>query len=336
MGQMMMDEPLRWNRTGGLSTRRRKDTITGTKITRNLLAKPLTKGVAMHSTDVLKVCRPGVRIQMLSKMNKPKEEVHIFMTKSKYGQYLPYGNLALGEKIDRATTVSDAFDNSRHLDWITVRRDDDVALYTFKEGDFHRLRIQDIEIKSAKTRTRILPFSDPRGFTYENKQNKKEQRLLRIENIHKVQRCHDRRIDNEAKTRRIIMRRLEDLSGVDDPTGVTSASTKTFDFIHMLIPMDPARTGGILPRDIPRVEGMKRKVMDKGVENKEALIHLGRRKPGQYICCVRNTQCCPDMKTVMDPVSDAKAQPSQYSKSERLCFKTHGDTLISIDFLTPS
>ncbi|GJW79701.1 hypothetical protein Tco_0143676 [Tanacetum coccineum] len=30
------------------------------------------------------------------------------------------------------------------VDWITVRRDDDV-LYKFKEGDFHRLRIQDIE-----------------------------------------------------------------------------------------------------------------------------------------------------------------------------------------------
>ncbi|GJT28512.1 hypothetical protein Tco_0908787 [Tanacetum coccineum] len=32
----------------------------------------------------------------------------------------------------------------KHLDWITVRRDDD-ALYKFKEGDLHRLRIQDIE-----------------------------------------------------------------------------------------------------------------------------------------------------------------------------------------------
>ncbi|GKA59100.1 hypothetical protein Tco_0758413 [Tanacetum coccineum] len=31
-----------------------------------------------------------------------------------------------------------------HLDWITVRRDDD-KLYKFKEGDFNRLRIQDIE-----------------------------------------------------------------------------------------------------------------------------------------------------------------------------------------------
>ncbi|GJX38421.1 hypothetical protein Tco_0251724 [Tanacetum coccineum] len=34
--------------------------------------------------------------------------------------------------------------NYKHLDWITVCRDDD-NLYTFKEGDFNRLRIQDIE-----------------------------------------------------------------------------------------------------------------------------------------------------------------------------------------------
>ncbi|GJR96793.1 hypothetical protein Tco_0268967 [Tanacetum coccineum] len=32
----------------------------------------------------------------------------------------------------------------KHLHWITVRRDDD-KLYTFKEGDFKRLRLQDIE-----------------------------------------------------------------------------------------------------------------------------------------------------------------------------------------------
>ncbi|GKC62646.1 hypothetical protein Tco_1095244 [Tanacetum coccineum] len=34
--------------------------------------------------------------------------------------------------------------NYKHLDWITVRRDDD-KLYKFKEGDSNRLRIQDIE-----------------------------------------------------------------------------------------------------------------------------------------------------------------------------------------------
>nr|GEW45766.1 hypothetical protein [Tanacetum cinerariifolium] len=34
--------------------------------------------------------------------------------------------------------------NYKHLDWIMVRRDDD-KLYKFKEGDFKRIRIQDIE-----------------------------------------------------------------------------------------------------------------------------------------------------------------------------------------------
>nr|GEZ62647.1 hypothetical protein [Tanacetum cinerariifolium] len=34
--------------------------------------------------------------------------------------------------------------NYKHLDWITVHRDDDKP-YKFKEGDFNRLRIQDIE-----------------------------------------------------------------------------------------------------------------------------------------------------------------------------------------------
>ncbi|GJY53498.1 hypothetical protein Tco_0445162 [Tanacetum coccineum] len=34
--------------------------------------------------------------------------------------------------------------NYKHLEWISVRRDDD-KLYTFKEGDYNRLRLQDIE-----------------------------------------------------------------------------------------------------------------------------------------------------------------------------------------------
>ncbi|GJT59232.1 hypothetical protein Tco_1002765 [Tanacetum coccineum] len=34
--------------------------------------------------------------------------------------------------------------NYKHLDWITVRRDDD-KLYSFKEGNFNRLRLQDIK-----------------------------------------------------------------------------------------------------------------------------------------------------------------------------------------------
>ncbi|GJZ18182.1 hypothetical protein Tco_0554305, partial [Tanacetum coccineum] len=34
--------------------------------------------------------------------------------------------------------------NYKHLDWITIRRDDG-KLYKFKKSDFNRLRIQDIE-----------------------------------------------------------------------------------------------------------------------------------------------------------------------------------------------
>ncbi|GJS03365.1 hypothetical protein Tco_0319873 [Tanacetum coccineum] len=90
----------------------------------------------------------------------------------------------------------------KHLDWITVRRDDDV-LYKFKEGDFHRLRIQDIEDmlllsfyqkklnitkpdtyrSNLRRQGRYTPYSDPRGFHYENKD--KKNRLMRIDELHK-------------------------------------------------------------------------------------------------------------------------------------------------------
>ncbi|GJR16935.1 hypothetical protein Tco_0965462 [Tanacetum coccineum] len=136
--------------------------------------------------------------------------------------------------------------NYKHLDWITVRRDDDV-LYKFKEGDFHRLRIQDsiedmpayislckekctnlnVEERIAfnvslrmftrsvviqrrvedlqlgvesyqkklnltkpdtyrsnlRRRYAYTPYSDPRGFIYENKD--KKNRLMRIDELHK-------------------------------------------------------------------------------------------------------------------------------------------------------
>ncbi|GJX99686.1 hypothetical protein Tco_0356705 [Tanacetum coccineum] len=104
--------------------------------------------------------------------------------------------------------------NYKHLDWITVRRDDDT-LYKFKEGDFHRLRIQDIEdmlllLVQGKLTNSVLhliyqkklnltkpdtyrsnlrrkdaytPYSDPRGFIYENKD--KKNRLMRIDELHK-------------------------------------------------------------------------------------------------------------------------------------------------------
>ncbi|GJU78459.1 hypothetical protein Tco_1275529 [Tanacetum coccineum] len=105
--------------------------------------------------------------------------------------------------------------NYKHLDWITVRRDDD-KLYKFKEGDFNRLRIQDIEdillfliqgkltnltveerlafnklnltkpdtyIPDLKRREAYTAYSNPRGFIYQNKD--KKNRLMRIDELHK-------------------------------------------------------------------------------------------------------------------------------------------------------
>nr|GEY01970.1 hypothetical protein [Tanacetum cinerariifolium] len=105
----------------------------------------------------------------------------------------------------------------KHLNWITVRRDND-KLYKFKEGDFKRLRIKDIKdmllllhshlttCGRSSIRCRKLPkklnlikqdtcmtylkrkeaytaYSNPRGFIYQNKD--KQNRLMQIDELHK-------------------------------------------------------------------------------------------------------------------------------------------------------
>nr|GEX52780.1 hypothetical protein [Tanacetum cinerariifolium] len=110
----------------------------------------------------------------------------------------------------------------KHLDWITIRRDDD-KLYKFKEGDFKRLRLQDIEdmllllvqgklsiltrrVKDLqlgvesyqkrlnltkpdtyrsdlKRREAYTAYLNPRGFIYQNKD--KKTRLMRTDKLHK-------------------------------------------------------------------------------------------------------------------------------------------------------
>nr|GEV32167.1 hypothetical protein [Tanacetum cinerariifolium] len=97
----------------------------------------------------------------------------------------------------------------KHLDWITVRRNDD-KLYKFKEGDFKRIftrsiviqrHVEDLqlEVKSyqkrlnltkpdtyrsdLKRREAYTAYSNPRGFIYQNKD--KKNRLMRIDELHK-------------------------------------------------------------------------------------------------------------------------------------------------------
>nr|GEU31579.1 retrovirus-related Pol polyprotein from transposon TNT 1-94 [Tanacetum cinerariifolium] len=101
----------------------------------------------------------------------------------------------------------------KHLDWIMVRKDND-KLYKFKEGDFKRLPIQDIEdiiviqrrvedlqlgVESYQKKLNLTKpdsyrsdlkhkeaytaYTNPRGFIYQNKD--KRNRLMRIDELHK-------------------------------------------------------------------------------------------------------------------------------------------------------
>ncbi|GJS06291.1 hypothetical protein Tco_0363087 [Tanacetum coccineum] len=105
--------------------------------------------------------------------------------------------------------------NYKHLDWITVSRNDD-KLYTFKECDYNKLRLQDIEdmllllVQGKLTNLNVeerlafgvslrmftrsvvlkrhvedlkLAYSNPKGFIYQNKD--KKNRLMRIDELHK-------------------------------------------------------------------------------------------------------------------------------------------------------
>ncbi|GJX13213.1 hypothetical protein Tco_0204971 [Tanacetum coccineum] len=73
--------------------------------------------------------------------------------------------------------------NYKHLDWITVRRDDD-KLYKFKEGDFNRLCIQDIEdmlLLLVQGKLTNLTVEECLAFNNKDKKN----RLMRIDELHK-------------------------------------------------------------------------------------------------------------------------------------------------------
>nr|GFD18276.1 hypothetical protein [Tanacetum cinerariifolium] len=73
--------------------------------------------------------------------------------------------------------------NYKHLDWITVGRDDD-KLYKFKEGDFKRLRIQYIEdMLLLLVQGKLTNLTLEERFAFNNKD--KKNRLMRIDELHK-------------------------------------------------------------------------------------------------------------------------------------------------------
>nr|GEV68106.1 integrase, catalytic region, zinc finger, CCHC-type, peptidase aspartic, catalytic [Tanacetum cinerariifolium] len=69
--------------------------------------------------------------------------------------------------------------NYKHLEWITAHRDDD-KLYTFKEGDYNKLRLQDIKDMLILL---VQAYSNPIGFIYQSQD--KKNRLIHIDEIHK-------------------------------------------------------------------------------------------------------------------------------------------------------
>ncbi|GJR74136.1 hypothetical protein Tco_0086501 [Tanacetum coccineum] len=139
----------------------------------------------------------------------------------------------------------------KHLDWITVRRDDN-KLYTFKEGDFKWLRLQDIEdmlillvqgkltnlnvedclafgvslrmfTRSIVIQRRVedlqLAYSYPRGFIYLNKD--KKNRLMRIDELHKF----------SDGTLRLEESKAEDEANVEDVISIGEIVTRWFTLI---------------------------------------------------------------------------------------------------------
>ncbi|GJT21978.1 hypothetical protein Tco_0891915 [Tanacetum coccineum] len=77
-------------------------------------------------------------------------------------------------RIKKLTIVE--WHNYKHLEWITVRRDDD-KLYTFKEGNYNRLRLQDIE-------DMLLLLVQGKLKNLNIKEHKKN-RLMRIDELYK-------------------------------------------------------------------------------------------------------------------------------------------------------
>nr|GEY45804.1 hypothetical protein [Tanacetum cinerariifolium] len=83
----------------------------------------------------------------------PKEKISMSTRKSTEGSKSHHNSAPAKEPMHTTEDLEEPthqefitveWDNYKHVDWITVRRDDD-KLYKFKEGNFNRLCIQDIE-----------------------------------------------------------------------------------------------------------------------------------------------------------------------------------------------
>ncbi|GJT05846.1 hypothetical protein Tco_0840308 [Tanacetum coccineum] len=108
--------------------------------------------------------------------------------------------------------------NYKHLDWITVSRDDDKQVEKSHCVESYQKKLNltkpDTYRSDLKRREAYSAYSNPRGFIYQNKD--KKNRLMRIDELHKFSddkaAAMIQAIDKQLKTRR-IMRSLEKFMG---------------------------------------------------------------------------------------------------------------------------
>nr|GEU48175.1 hypothetical protein [Tanacetum cinerariifolium] len=93
--------------------------------------------------------------------------------------------------------------NYKHLDWITVRRDND-KLYKFKEGDFKRLHIQDIEdMLLLRAQGKLTNLTVEEGFAFNVSLRMFTRSIV-------IQRCvEDLKLDVESYQKKLNLTRLD-------------------------------------------------------------------------------------------------------------------------------
>ncbi|GJY17251.1 hypothetical protein Tco_0388742 [Tanacetum coccineum] len=91
---------------------------------------PTRRALISHDAEALRISHWGKKRRQFYAFSTTRESARDVYSKRR---------IIAVTKVDRVE-----WQNYKHLDWITVRRDDNI-LYKFKEGDFHRLRIQAIE-----------------------------------------------------------------------------------------------------------------------------------------------------------------------------------------------
>ncbi|GJR90599.1 hypothetical protein Tco_0214610, partial [Tanacetum coccineum] len=140
------------------------------------------------------------------------------------------------------------WNNYKHLEWIIVRRDDD-KLYTFKEGDYNRLRLQEIEdmllllvqgkltnlnikeclalgvsLSDLKRKTAYTTYSNPRGFIYQNQD--KKNRLMRIDELTKFS---DGTLNDVRSALDDTLENLDEVSATDNLERGRQGKSRSYD-----------------------------------------------------------------------------------------------------------